>query len=256
MELRIERYKNRRLIFNPAFSPEVAREAVDRWEEALRDEAFAGEIASITKRKVILSRRFESDSRWYIAKFYRTRGLRRSMDAFFLSSESVRSLKTGLKVLDAGLLTPVPLCVWGKWKSGLHRWSVLFTEDAGNLPILPDFLDSIDQQDAAKKERVSSALAVELARLHRLGVYIHDPSKNILVKENEQSEISFYFVDFDTVIPFRKLTRRRAARVLRHCIRPPKQIKMFTPEEKAAYVKKYLEIRDKPGWFDYIYPKV
>jgi len=256
MKLRIERYRNRRLVFNPSFPPDTAREVIDQWEEALKDESFAAEIASIIKRKVIFSRDFELDDRKFKAKFYRTGGARRSLDALFLSAESVRSLKTGLKVLEAGLLTPAPLCVWGEWKFGLHRWSVLFMEDLGDLPALSDFLDSVDPHDPVEKERVSSALAVELARLHQAGVYVHDPSKNILVRDGGNSGISFYFIDFDTVVPFRRLTRRRVARVLRHCIRPPKHIKMFTPEERAAYVKKYLDVRDKPGWFDYIYPKV
>ncbi len=256
MKPKIERCKNRRLIFNPVFSPDTAQEVVDRWEKSLEDEGFAAEVASITKRKVIFSKRFETDNRRYIAKFYRTRGLRRSLGAFLFLPESLRTFKTALKLLQAGLLTPVPLCVWGEWKLGIHRWSVLFMEDLGDLPILSDFLDAIDPEDSEKKARVSSALAVQLARLHQLGVYVHDPSKNILVKGDGESEISFYFIDFDTVLPYRKLNRRRVARVLRHCIRPPKQIKMFTPDEKAAYVKKYLEIRDKPGWFDYILPKV
>jgi len=122
-------------------------------------------------------------------------------------------------------------------------------EDLGKLPKLTDFLNSIPPDDEKAKRRISILLARALAGLHEAGVYVRDPSKNILL-DDKGNRILFYFIDFDSVIPYRPLTLRRIARVLQHCIRPPGRVDMFTDEERVLYIKEYLRSRSKQEWFD------
>lgn len=229
---------------------------IEDWIQACKEEDFAEELAGVRKRLVISSQIFEHDGRKFRAKYYRTFGIKRKLEAAFIRSESIRSFHVGIRLGEAGILTPRPLCVWGRWSLGLHEWSVLFMEDlAGDLQPLPKFLDALDHEDIADKTRVGLALARALARLHEANVYIHDAGKNILV-DDKGTEILFYFIDFDTVVPFRRLTLKRVARTLRHCIRPPQHPTMYEDQERTAYVKEYLKARGHPEWFDSIFPKV
>ena len=128
-------------------------------------------------------------------------------------------------------------------------------EDIGPVPSLPDVLGSLEPDANERKKRIYILLARALAKLHEADVYVHDQGKNILVDEREDG-ILFYFIDFDTVLPFRRINLRRIARTLNHCIRPLKSMDIFSVDESAEYIKEYLKVRGKPELFDALLPRV
>jgi len=248
-------YKKRSLLHNPHYKLELSRDIVDRWEEASREDELGSMLPDIEKRRAFETPILESGGERFRVKYYRTRTLKRKLDALIFSPESVRSMKTAIRIEKRGVPTPRPLCVWGQWKWGLHEWSVLFTEDLGPIPTLPDFMLGIDPGDSEARKNTSVALARSLARLHDARVYVHDPAKNILV-DGAGNDLRFYFIDFDTVVPYRLLTKKRVARVLRHCIRPPGRLGMYDDRERASYVREYLKARGRDGWFEDVFSLV
>lgn len=249
------RHKNQRLIHNPAFPVERSKEVIDQWLEALKDESLAKKLGSVQKRLFIDTHFFDSGGERYRAKYYRTLGMKRRLEALFLKAESVRNFRASLKVEEAGLQTATPLCLWGSWPWGFHRESILFMKDLGDLPALPEYLDSLDPADGDAKSNLAEALALDLAKLHDEGIYVHDPSKNILVIE-KSGGVRFVFIDFDTVRWYLPVNKEQVARVLRHCIRPPGDLEFFTRDEIGVYVRTYLKARGLAGWFDSVFPMV
>ena len=249
------KYRNSRLFHNPDFPVEYSHEVINQWEDNARKEPLASALANVSKRLFIHAHVFIAGGKRFRAKYYRSVGMKRRLEALFFGAEPLLNYRASLRVGKAGLLTATPLCVWGSWKTGLHDSSVLFMKDLGNLKPLPDYLDALAPSDRDKKSQIGLALAQELAKLHETRTYVHDPSKNILVKE-VGGEIKFIFIDFDTVKWFFPLTKRRVARTLRHCIHPPKNLELFDRDEIAAYVRAYCEARGLSHWFDNVYPLV
>lgn len=249
------KYKGNRLIPNPKYPLKTCEAIIDQWEERSRKEPLASEIANVEKRLFVNDLILEADGERFRAKYYRSIGARRRIEALLTRAESVRNFRASLRLAEAGILTAEPLCVWGSWKAGIHDWSVLLMKDLGDHHILPDYLDAMDPANRAEKSRISLALARALAKLHDAGVYLVDPAKNTLIKEGAAGP-DFAFVDFDTVHIFFPPTKRQVARVLRHCIRPPKNWGMFDAAEIEAYVREYLSARQLPHWFDSIFPLV
>lgn len=252
-EYEIAKYQNHTLIHNRQFPLELSHSVVDIWLKESTCQAIADKLNSTDKRCFVEAVKINVDDYSFRAKFYRTANLKRKLEALFIRAESIRNFRTAICVLKAGINTAEPLCVWGLWKFGLHQWSVMFSKDIGDLTPLPEYLDSLVPHDSAKKKKVSHKLARELAKLHEAHVYVYDPAKNVLVKE-ERDNIEFYFIDFDTVRFFLPLTKKQITRVLCHCIRPPKHPDMFNHEEIKSYALEYLKARKLEHWLEDILP--
>lgn len=253
-EYEITTYKNNTLIHNLNFPLKLSHSVIDMWIKESACKAITGKLNATDKRCFVEAVKINVADYSFRAKFYRTANLKRKLEAFFIRAESIRNFRTGIRVFQAGINTAEPLCVWGAWKFGFHQWSVMFSKDLGaSLTPLPEYLDSIDPMDSAKKRAVSWKLAGELAKLHEARVYVYDPSKNVLVKE-VGDDIEFYFIDFDTVRFFLPLTKKQVTRVLCHCIRPTKNPGMFSHEEIKSYALEYLKARQLEHWLEDILP--
>lgn len=246
-------YKKNLLVHNLNFPLELSHSVVDGWIEKSACEDLAEQLKGVNKRCFVESVKINAGDYSFRAKFYRTVNLKRKFEALFVRVESIRNFRTAIRVVKAGIRTAEPLCVWGSWRFGIHQWSVMFSKDIGALIPLPEYLDSLNPADGAKKKAVSLKLAGELAKLHEARVYVYDPAKNVLVKE-ESGDIEFYFIDFDTVRFFLPLTKKQVTRVLCHCIRPPKHPDMFTHEEIKNYALEYLKARKLEHWLEDILP--
>lgn len=255
MKILKTKYKGGKLLHNTDYPADRSHEVIDQWMDAIKDKSLADTLSAVDKRLFIESPAFETDGKKYRAKYYRTRTLKRRLEALMIRAESVRNFRASMKAKSAGLMTAAPLCIWGSWPWGMHDWSVLFMQDLGNIKPLPDYLDALKPQNRDVKARIAKTLALDLARLHDEKIYVHDPAKNVLVVE-EGGDFKMAFIDFDTVRWYLPVNKVQVARVLRHCIRPPSDLEMFSRDEIGIYVREYLKARGLAAWFDEVFPLV
>ncbi|MGD9211629.1 MAG: hypothetical protein PVI90_12665, partial [Desulfobacteraceae bacterium] len=159
-------------------------------------------------------------------------------------TEARRNYATLCYLSDNGVNVPRPLMLMEGYQVGLYSGAILFMEKLPHQAI--EYKKGLERLGQAKIERrlkFLKAAAASLANLHNLGVYTEDTDKNMAINVKD-SQLSFYYWDFDNFHPLRIPSFRRTAHAVRHYLL--REIHPFSELEIKTFVAAYVKHRQCP----------
>jgi hypothetical protein len=162
----------------------------------------------------------------------------------FRSSKSLRALRQGRALADAGFNAPLAIAAGEQRKYRLLSKSFLLTAGISGQP-LPVYLRDRQISDRAirslrRKRKAVKELATELRRFHALG-FVHGDliPWNILVSEQSDDRVCFYFIDNDRTGKYASwIPQRRWRRNLVQLNRFP--LPGVTLQDRLRFLRQYL----------------
>jgi len=198
-----------RTVHAVGLSPEECGEVITAHRRALA----SGEGVLKDGRRTAVTR-IRRRGQWLCVKEYRSAGLLDRIKGWLRGPRARRAWR-GLAHLAAhGVATPEPLALLEERGEGYLV--TRFVEGASPLGRLlrTRFGRELPAEEVAARRAMVRQLAVWLRRVHKLGIYHDDWSiKNILAGE-EDGQWCFRFLDFESVVPGKRLTYRRRVKNL------------------------------------------
>lgn len=233
-------------IFVPdSHSGALAGQAFSRWSELLSGPDLEREVSDLRRRRLFLDRPFHVEGRLVLAKAYVYHDFPRKIEGMFFFSDAQRNFFT-LSYLHAhGIPVSKPLGLVQQYSGPVLSRAYLFLEKLPASAVdYKVFLHWLDRQDKAVRVRFFSDLGAQLAAVHKLGVFTKDMDKNVMVVR-EGGDFLFYFLDFDSVYPWRIPNRRRTFVSLKKFITPHHR---WPEEDLRLFYSTYFSSRGKPEW--------
>jgi tRNA A-37 threonylcarbamoyl transferase component Bud32 len=220
-----------------------------------------------TKKEVVTSFAVTDNeifsSRRLLIKESRFQGLPNRLFQTLMKSRAKKAWIAARGLQVRGINTPAALALIEMKEYGLITRTILINDFIENAYELNDFVikyykDKKSDLPVCSKESFITQLANTLKKLHDRGIYHADlKSDNILVSQDDNSNVHFYFVDLDRVYFKDRLTFKQMANNLAQinasisdCITPADRLKFFRIYAKGTsrmikrklYFKRILEI--------------
>ena len=146
---------------------------------------------------------------WLCVKEYRPQGLRDRVKDLLGWSRARRAWRGAQRLAALGVAIPEPLALLKRGRTGYLVTRLIEGAQPLDRLLAGRFAGLVSPHEARARRAMSRQLGAWLRHVHDLGIYHNDwCPKNILAVE-AAGRWAFIFLDFESVRPFRLLTKRR-----------------------------------------------